>query len=499
MNMGIVAGLIKALAPGVDPQVIEQAVTDWLDDHPEATTTVEDGSITEAKLAQDVLADLAEVEELKEAIMTKAEEKTSSATGVDLDVADDDGNVLVRMAKGHIQTKNFNSAKVGAKVITLKPSGGDFSTLSAALASITDADSETNPYEIHVYPGTYNTLEGYTEEQILSADIGGGYTDDSFVGAKLTDGISLIGIGDPTQIILTATLDSTYSSAVRGNISTLNTQGTCSVKNVTIRAQRIRYCVHDDFGSTKHYTRIVENCIFEGLGTSLSYNPAVTWGAGIANPGITAIFRNCDFGYKVGYHTRQLMTGNSLLIFENCRGLALRIGDQANEADTAHHTFIVSGCDFDSVQISRPNATTPHISVMGANNKDAMMFMPTADNPLIAGIMKTKASSVAIGTLVNVSAGEMTDGSSGITAVAASGIDSALGVLVFRDSLYDYIQTDGYINAKRLSLSGLSVGDYITVDSSMKLTATSATASNAVGVVKYTDTDGNAQIMLRRF
>lgn len=68
MNMGIVAGLIKALAPGVDPQVIEQAVTDWLNDHPEATTTVEDGSITEAKLAQDVLAELGEIEELKEAI-----------------------------------------------------------------------------------------------------------------------------------------------------------------------------------------------------------------------------------------------------------------------------------------------------------------------------------------------------------------------------------------------------------------------------------------------
>lgn len=68
MNMGIVAGLIKALAPGVDPQVIEQAVTDWLDDHPEATTTVEDGSITEAKLAQDVLAELGEIEGLKEAI-----------------------------------------------------------------------------------------------------------------------------------------------------------------------------------------------------------------------------------------------------------------------------------------------------------------------------------------------------------------------------------------------------------------------------------------------
>ncbi len=78
MNVGIVIGLIKALAQGVDPEIIEQAVMDWLDDHPEATTTVQDGSITEAKLAQDVLADLAEVEELKEA---KANIVVSSASG----------------------------------------------------------------------------------------------------------------------------------------------------------------------------------------------------------------------------------------------------------------------------------------------------------------------------------------------------------------------------------------------------------------------------------
>lgn len=74
MNIGIVIGLIKALAPGVDPEVIEQAVMDWLDDHPEATTTVQDGSITEAKLAQDVLADLAEIDTLSNAIAYKTPE-----------------------------------------------------------------------------------------------------------------------------------------------------------------------------------------------------------------------------------------------------------------------------------------------------------------------------------------------------------------------------------------------------------------------------------------
>ena len=39
----------------VDPAVIAQAVDEWLDEHPEATTTIEDGSITEAKLSDDLV------------------------------------------------------------------------------------------------------------------------------------------------------------------------------------------------------------------------------------------------------------------------------------------------------------------------------------------------------------------------------------------------------------------------------------------------------------
>lgn len=39
---------------------IGEAVSDWLTDHPEATTTVEDGSITETKLAPEVLAKIGE-------------------------------------------------------------------------------------------------------------------------------------------------------------------------------------------------------------------------------------------------------------------------------------------------------------------------------------------------------------------------------------------------------------------------------------------------------
>lgn len=46
----------ELLAAGItDPEAIAEAVTAWLDEHPEATTTVRDGSITVMKLAQDVI------------------------------------------------------------------------------------------------------------------------------------------------------------------------------------------------------------------------------------------------------------------------------------------------------------------------------------------------------------------------------------------------------------------------------------------------------------
>ena len=51
-SAGKIIALVQAMTPKVkvDPAVIEQAVSDWLDDHPEATTTVDDGSITFEKL-----------------------------------------------------------------------------------------------------------------------------------------------------------------------------------------------------------------------------------------------------------------------------------------------------------------------------------------------------------------------------------------------------------------------------------------------------------------
>ena len=84
-DTGKIVALIKALAPTADPEAIESAVATWLDDHPEATTTVEDGSITKAKLDSDLQEIVDDVPSLKTEINSckngKADIIISSASG----------------------------------------------------------------------------------------------------------------------------------------------------------------------------------------------------------------------------------------------------------------------------------------------------------------------------------------------------------------------------------------------------------------------------------
>lgn len=70
ISMAKLIALIKALGGGggVDPAVIEEAVNDWLDDHPEATTTVQDGAITKEKLDSNLQGTVDDVGDLKSAI-----------------------------------------------------------------------------------------------------------------------------------------------------------------------------------------------------------------------------------------------------------------------------------------------------------------------------------------------------------------------------------------------------------------------------------------------
>ena len=150
IEAGIIGGIVEALAPVADPEVIAEAVNDYLEDHPEATCPIDD-TAGEGDTGKVWSADKTwtETEELKEAITpltpsatsgdvgkflkaktvsggkvteyefgegggggggeSDVEIKTSSASGVDLDITDAEGYVIMRLANGDIKTKNFDS------------------------------------------------------------------------------------------------------------------------------------------------------------------------------------------------------------------------------------------------------------------------------------------------------------------------------------------------------------------------------------------------------
>ena len=71
-NVGLMAAIAKAMAIAPTNEQVTTAVSDWLDDHPEATTTVLDGAISYAKLDSSLKGTVDDVGDLNTEIQTKA-------------------------------------------------------------------------------------------------------------------------------------------------------------------------------------------------------------------------------------------------------------------------------------------------------------------------------------------------------------------------------------------------------------------------------------------
>lgn len=422
--------------------------------------------------------------------------RTSTETGIDLDIADASGNVLMRLQDGHIKTENFDSSVLAQeKVVTVKKDGtGDFTTLRGAIDSITDA-SRDNPYRIEIYPGTYNVMDDYTEAEIREADVPEYHQ--GFAGPMLGDGVSLVGIGCRDDIIIYGTLDpNTYNSTIRGNISTLNTAGTMRLENLTIVCYRLRYCVHDDFyapNNTETYDRVVKNCRFDmqrNVETASDDRIILpnAYGAGMNGKGMNAVFEDCDFSTGLGIHTSGSNSAYpTTTIVRNCRGYAFRPNDR-NET-SVHFEFIVDDCDFDIIRYGHYSDDTNQVFyISGTGNGMTMLNCAATDNINIGNRTRHKNTmNLPVLTMVkrNGSSYEMTtDGA------------IACGIIVLIDGGYAYIQKGGYINSNILGMQNLAMGDYFTVDSNGVLTTTGATSSNAVGIVTNIDEYGIAYMKM---
>lgn len=421
--------------------------------------------------------------------------QTSTKTGVDLDVADSNGNVIMRLKDGFIITKGFDSTEYKKeKVVTVKKDGlGDYTTLRGAIDSITDA-SRDNPYRIEIYPGTYNVMADYTEEEIREADVPEYHQ--GFVGPLLGDGVSLVGVGCRDDIIIYGTLDpETYNSTIRGNISTLNTQGTMRLENLTVVSLYLRYCVHDDFyavSSTEQYDRVVRNCRFDmqrNVTTTTDDNIILpnSYGAGMDGKGMNSLFDNCDFSTGLGIHTAG---SNSAFpthhLIQNCSGYAFRPNDR-NE--NVHHEFIVNNCNFDIIRYGHYSDSTKQVFYISGTGNHYTMLNCSASDVINIGNRTRHKNTMNLPVLTMVKR-------NGSTYAMTTDGAVACGIIVLISGEYAYIQKGGYINSNILGMSNLAIGDYITVDSSGVLTTTGATEANAVGIVTNIDEHGIAYMKM---
>ena len=100
----------------IDPQDIADAVDAWCDENitnPDSPPLDRSLSSSSAAAPADMVGDIENAsKEIKYNVSKAPFIKNSTETGVDLDVTDVSGNVLIRLKNGHIQTKNFDSASI---------------------------------------------------------------------------------------------------------------------------------------------------------------------------------------------------------------------------------------------------------------------------------------------------------------------------------------------------------------------------------------------------
>ena len=88
-----------AINERVGDEILEGKINDWLDDHPEATTTVQDGSITEAKLHDGAVTDSKTADEYRNLYYDEVTVETRRTSNTDYYLAtvpkfDSDDNLI---------------------------------------------------------------------------------------------------------------------------------------------------------------------------------------------------------------------------------------------------------------------------------------------------------------------------------------------------------------------------------------------------------------------
>ena len=118
--------------------------------------------------------------------------------------------------------------------------------------------------------------------------------------------------------------------------------------------------------------------------------------------------------------------------------------------------------------------------IEGVGNEHTMVYDPLA-TPYRLGMIDIAPTGLTVGKMVKRIAGSL-------SLEATNNKRLAHGIVIGADDDFCYVQKCGYIAANMLNLSGLTVGDYVTVDSTGTV-VTGGSESDAVGIVVATNTN----------
>ena len=385
-------------------------------------------------------------------------------------------------------------------IIRVKKDGtGDFTTLRGALDSIGEtADDVIHPVRIEVFPGTYDVMDDYTDEEIGSAYYS--HVSNRFVGPKLYNGVHLVGMGgNAGDVVINAVLSATdWTQELRNVISTINMQGSCSVENVTIRGENIRYCIHADFRHVygKPVKQVMKKVVLKGY--ELAYAPnSVTYGGGIQRCGGEYLFEDVDFGLDMTLHTYSLsgFISNPTAIFRHCKGINLKAGDANPSTDAKNIAeYILDGCDFTRILSSKGSGadqTLPHILFRGTCGSSPMYDVDILTLYDTGDVEHSYKISDAMGTVLEK---YLTTGSYWRKTTDPK---KASGIIVHQTDGDTYVQKKGYVRTDRLGLSSFALYDYIGIDAnSMPVIVQSA--DDAIGQITVTNSAGTIGFMKMR-
>ena len=211
LNIATVISLIKQYG-GADPAVIEAKVQDWLDAHPEATTTVQDGSITEQKLATSIAQKLGLVTQLSDEIddigsdvtdlksaVTKTDNIINSAIAYQFDLDWKSGKYIIASngnvgnATGYACTEEYYPVTAGQQLqVNLYANGYNECTVAFYNESKVFSDYITGTEETIITVPSDGYARFTTKTSKISTD--DAYVKNYIVSETVTDNFTYFGI-----------------------------------------------------------------------------------------------------------------------------------------------------------------------------------------------------------------------------------------------------------------------------------------------------------------